>query len=508
MRLSLRFKITCILSLSVFLAVFLCWFANETLLNSFYQREKVESLCRAYDEVNQIANRVDSMSERDYIHSIDMTETGYSVNVYIVSSQTLRYIYPIELDLSKNQLSVSNRYERITYALREYIFGSLMEDSLNQIETLNSNEHYDVYKFYDNEVDASFIDLVGVLDCDDLIFVRTGCENIEESTLISSRFMAYIGIFVILAGSIFMYFFAGRLVRPINELSVISDKMSALDFEAKYSGKRKDEIGKLGESINSLSLKLENTITELKEANIELEKDIADKMAVDEMRKEFLSNVSHELKTPLALIMGYAEGLKDNVNDDEESRNFYCDVIADEASKMNSLVKKLLSLNEIEFGKNKLDVTRFNLTELIKGVAANMSLLKKDTGVKLVVDIAQDYYVWADENLIEEVVTNYLSNAYNHVDEQKIIDISCHMRDDNSVRVSVFNTGRPIPEDELEKIWLKFYKVDKARTREYGGNGIGLSIVKAIMEQHKKECGAVNHTAGVEFWFEIDSKSE
>lgn len=508
MKHSLRFKITCILSLTVFLVVFLCWLSNEVLLDSFYQMEKVGSLCQSYYDINSLSDDAKYLSEKEYMHTIDMTETRNSVSVYIISSKTFNYIYPLEMDMSKYQYSTTNKYSRISYALQNYIFGTMFENDSETTELIEANDKFDVYKFYDSEVESSFIDLVGILDDENIVFIRTGCENIEESTLISSRFLAIIGVVVIIAGSLFMYFFCGRLVRPINELSDISNKMSSLNFETKYLGKRKDEIGRLGDSINELSSKLEYTITELKTANIELEKDIADKQAVDDMRKEFLSNVSHELKTPLALIMGYAEGLKDNINDDEESRNFYCDVIIDEAEKMNNLVKKLLSLNEIEFGKNKLDMTRFNLTQMIKGVAYNMSVIKQETGIKSYVNIDRDYYVWGDAGLIEEVITNYLSNAYNHCDDQKIIDISCVEKDNGIIRVSVFNTGKPIPVEELENIWIKFYKVDKARSREYGGNGIGLSIVKAIMEQHKNGCGVTNHTAGVEFWFELDSKSE
>ena len=188
------------------------------------------------------------------------------------------------------------------------------------------------------------------------------------------------------------------------------------------------------------------------------------------MRKEFLSNVSHELKTPIALIQGYAEGLQDNINDDVESREFYCEVIIDEANKMNKMVKKLLTLNQIEFGNNQVSFEHFDIVQVLKSVINSALLL---AGQKEAVITMEDYeplYVWADEYMIEEVVTNYISNAINHVDGEKKINVSM-VKHDDVVRVSVFNTGKCIPEDELDKIWIKFYKVDKARTREYGGSG-------------------------------------
>ena len=193
----------------------------------------------------------------------------------------------------------------------------------------------------------------------------------------------------------------------------------------------------------------------------------------------------------------------ENVNDDEENRNFYCEVIVDEANKMNQLVKKLLSLNELEFGSNQTNFERFDMVELIKSVLSSTEILFKQNEVTLIFDEKGPVYVWADVYLIEQVVTNYISNALNHVDKQRIIEIKL-IPIENVLRVAVFNTGENIAEKELDKIWVKFYKVDKARTREYGGSGIGLSIVKAIMNSHNKECGVVNHSSGVEFWFEVD----
>ena len=225
---------------------------------------------------------------------------------------------------------------------------------------------------------------------------------------------------------------------------------------------------------------------------------------MDEMRKEFLSNVTHELKTPIALIQGYAEGLKDNISEDAESREFYCDVIVDEASKMNKMVKKLLTLNQIESGNDMVELERFDIVALIRAVLESSEILMKQKEIRVQFHQDLPIDVWADEYMIEEVVTNYLTNAINHADKEKVIDVRV-IREDKCVRISVFNTGEPIPQEDIDKIWMKFYKVDKARTREYGGSGIGLSIVKAIMESHNKPYGVINHSNGVEFWFELDA---
>ena len=244
------------------------------------------------------------------------------------------------------------------------------------------------------------------------------------------------------------------------------------------------------------------TISELKTANNELRKDIEQKVQIDEMRTEFLSHVSHELKTPIALIQGYAEGLKDNISEDEESRNFYCDVITDEAKKMNRMVQKLLTLNQIEFGNNKVEMERFDITELISNMLASNQILLEKGGIHVEFD-EKPVHVWADEFMIEEVVGNYLSNARNHVSDHGTIRIS-YCRHGDNLRVKVYNTGKHIPEEDLDKLWVKFYKVDKARTREYGGSGVGLSIVEATMKAHGKDYGVSNIEGGVEFYFEVE----
>ena len=283
--------------------------------------------------------------------------------------------------------------------------------------------------------------------------------------------------------------------------------MIHLDFEARYKGKSKNEFALLGENINKLSDSLEGTISELKTANNELKKDIEKKEAIDEMRKEFLSNVSHELKTPIALIQGYAEGLQVGVNDDEESKDFYCEVIMDEAAKMNHMVQRLMTLNQLEFGNDTVAMERFDIVNMIQNYIQSSQILTSQKNIEVRMQEYQPMFVWADEFKTEEVFANYFSNAINPCNGKKIIDIKL-VEKDKKVIVSVFNTGEPIPEEAISHVWEKFYKVDKARTREYGGSGVGLSIVKAIAESMNLEYGVKNYTNGVFFWFELELVEE
>ena len=182
-------------------------------------------------------------------------------------------------------------------------------------------------------------------------------------------------------------------------------------------------------------------------------------------------------------------------------------MIVDEADKMNKMVKRLLSLNQLEFGNGQVHLEHFDVQEVIKSVLASSEILFRQKEITLSFNESEPVYVWADEYMTEEVVMNYVSNAVNHTGGERIIEVKIQSVEGHA-RVSVFNTGEKIPEEEIGKIWNKFYKVDKARTREYGGNGIGLSIVKAIMEAHNQRFGVKNYDNGVEFWFELDEKAE
>ena len=384
----------------------------------------------------------------------------------------------------------------------EIQFGVLDDFVRGKREILEATDNYIVEKKTDDVKAMDSVNMVGVLDNGNGFLITTPAQSLKDSALISNVFYLYIGLFTIFISSVVIWFISRHITRPLQQLSELSKEMANLNFDAKYTSTSEDEIGVLGNNLNRMSGELEKTISELRTANNELQKDIEKKEQIDEMRKEFLSNVSHELKTPIALIQGYAEGLQECINDDQESREFYCDVIIDEAAKMNNMVKKLLSLNQLEFGNDTVNMERFDLTKLVKGVVQSAQLLASQKEAEIRFLQEEPISVWGDEFKIEEVVTNYVSNALNHVDFEKKIEIKAVKRGD-VVRLSVFNTGARIPEEDLDKIWIKFYKVDKARTREYGGSGIGLSIVKAIMDSMNQKCGVINYENGVEFWFEL-----
>lgn len=485
---SLRVKLTSILTALVFITIFAIWIFNRTFLVDYYLHSKMNTLGKTFDEIGAIY-KDNKISETELIQ-IERICENRNLSIYVITDKFI-----VEYPPSENSQKILSR---IDFLIKNYIFNSKQG-------AIKSTGNYTIYKSYDQHIGSNYIDLFGTIENGNIVYLRTNLESMQESVVIANKFLAYVGIMSVIIGTLIMFYVSKRFTKPIHQLAGIAKKMSDLDFDIKYDVTAHDEIGELGCSINSLSEKLEKTISELKSANNELLFDIQNKTQIDEMRKDFLSNVSHELKTPIALIQGYAEGLKDNVNEDEESREFYCDVIIDEAKKMNNMVQKLISLNKLEFGSNQVNFERFDIVALIKTVLNSTEILFQQKDVILHFEQYDPIYVWADEYLVEEVLTNYISNALNHVDGEKIIEIKL-IQEQDVVRIAVFNTGANIPEEELDKIWIKFYKVDKARTREYGGSGIGLSIVKAIMDSLNRECGVMNRETGVEFWFELDTK--
>ncbi|MCJ7834320.1 HAMP domain-containing histidine kinase [Cuneatibacter sp. NSJ-177] len=489
MKFSIRFKFTMILVAVVTGVIAAICFINNRYLETYVINEKQDQIQSMRQAVETY---VDNGYSDDQKQQLDRLSRINNIAVLVIQ-ETSGFS-----GLGQVQYASSLEQQGFSLRLDSYLRGK-GGPVISDIYTRGDN--YVIYKAYDSQLGSNQIDCIGMYEDADYI-LSTPLESIRESVTLSNKFLAGVGALAVIAGAILMYFVTRNLTKPILKLAALSEQMAELDFSVRYPGGKKDEIGILGDSMNHMSEKLQYTIEELKKANGQLEKDIEEKDRIDERRREFISNVSHELKTPIALIQGYSEGLKDDVNDDPESRDFYCDVIIDEAKKMNHIVKRLLNLGEIESGGMKLTLEDFNLVEVIRGVMQATSVLGKDHDCEVTLSAPEELWVRADEFMLEEVLQNYLSNAYHYVSNPGKIQVKAESQN-GLVRISVFNTGNPIPEEDLPHLWEKFYKVDKARTRKYGGSGIGLSIVKAIVNAHKGRCGVENKEDGVEFWFEF-----
>lgn len=542
---SIKFKITLLLVVTVTCLVAMLIGFNSFFSEKVYMNRKQKSMVSSYENVNDIMQKyTDSQIDKDTMCAdMENISTAKGISVLVVDSSWCTIYVSTQGDdsmIERLRMSIFNgdifknsgtsekapepknptddsvtdnpadADDKKDHKKRFDDIIDMSGTSLVENRTIiSSNDKYTLQKVYDERLGDYYLEIWGTLDNGYSIILRTPIQGIKDNVNISTTLIKYVGGAILIVGIISAFVVSTYITRPIKQLSDIAERMSEMDFDARYEGSDKGEIGLLGKSMNNMSEKLEHNIAELKKANLELKKDIDKKEKLEIMRTDFLSNVSHELKTPIALIQGYAEGLKEGITDDPESMGFYCDVIMDEANKMNTMVKRLLTLNQIEFGNDEPDMERFNINELIASVVDANAIRAGQKNMSIVFNNRNEQnFVWADEYKTEEVLTNYISNALNHCDGKQAIEVRTSKSEDGAtLTVTVYNSGRNIAEEDLERIWEKFYKTDKARTREYGGNGIGLSIVKAIMESMGQEYGVRNVSDGVEFWFTLDCKS-
>ena len=484
---SIRVQFAFIFASLMIVAIVLFLLINTAFLDDFYIRNKEVAIKNAYNKIAMAGDNAELQSEK-FDTELDAIALKYNIDVIVidVDSQTVS-------EKAKNP----DEMRRVIWD-RIFVQNGLGEND----KLIEQKSNYQLYITKDRFKDINYIEMYAIMDNDNIVLIRSALESIEESARITNMFLIGLGAIVILVGILVVFAVSKKVTKPILELADISERMGNLDFDVRYEDIQKNEIGLLGENINKMSQTLEKTISELKVANIELQRDIEKKEQIEEMRSEFLSAVSHELKTPLAIIRGYAEGLIEGVSSDKESMDYYCNVISDEADKMNSIVMKLLTLNELEAG-NSVTMERFDIVTLIENRLKETDVLFSQKEIEVIFDVKKPIFVWGDEFKAEEVLTNYISNAINHCSGDKRIVISVEELDDK-VRINVFNSGENIPEESLEHLYEKFYKVDKARTRDYGGSGIGLSIVKAIQDSINQAYGVNNEEKGVRFWFELE----
>lgn len=485
---SVKVKLFLMLSLIILLIILFLILVNNFVFGEFYLYSKTQSLKSVYEVINDYYN---SGANIDIDSELEKIAIKNNFDILIRNDQNINVFTS-----NKDFFSTLGQMNEMT-------------SSINSGQIIEQDEKYNIKKMKDIKTGISYVLLSSQLDNGYLLYIRIPLTSIEESVKISNNFLYLMAGFTILISAVIVSFVTRKFADPILELNNIAKKMANLDFSHKYRiTDADDEINNLGKSINVMSDKLERTIKQLRRTNIELEKDIEEKSKIDEMRKSFISDVSHELKTPIALIQGYSEGLLENVNTDEESRKFYAEVILDETNKMDKLVKQLLELMTIEYGKREFNDNKFNVVELEQQIIIKSQVMLQEKEAKMELVSPEEINVIADDFYIEQVISNYVTNALKHVKEvngENYIKIYNEVNvEKNKVRIKVFNTGDNIKEEDLSRIWNRFFKADESRNRDDGGTGIGLSFVKAIMNNYKNEYGVVNKENGVEFYFDLD----
>lgn len=327
--------------------------------------------------------------------------------------------------------------------------------------------------------------------------VRSNALTASWAYFISTLLLS--GIMIIIA-----IIYASSVINPLLIINDKTRKIINMDFSETCPPFKIKEIHELGSNINSLSASLSSALGELQNENRRLEMDIEMKRRMEKTMRSFMANVSHELKTPISIIQGYAEGMKFGIGCD--STEEFCDIIIEESDKMNNLVCRLMEY--LQYGNENYRVNKitFNIASFIRECVDLRSHRIKEADADITVDIDERLYGYGDTELLSNVFNNYLSNALSHLDyEKKIVITSKDMG--SCCRISVFNTGRQIPGSDIENIWQSFYRADKSHSRAEGRFGLGLSIVAKLQDLHGQRYGVMNRENGVEFWFDIEKKA-
>lgn len=365
-----------------------------------------------------------------------------------------------------------------------------------------------------------------LVDGSKLVLGFTSMQSITEAVGVIEMFYKYFYIAAIVAIVMLSLIYTKMITRPLKRINKVAMKMAHLDFNEKCTVESEDEIGGLAHTLNFLSSKLQDSLFSLQSANEKLRRDINKERELENMRKEFIADVSHELKTPITLIKGYAEGIKDDVFSKEEVE-YSLDVIIGESDKMSNLVKGMLDLSSLESDNMVLSKELCNIGEIIGNTIKKLKPSLEEKEIHVHMDLQEGLKVKGDPFKLEQVVTNFLTNAIRHTNFKGDIWIVSNVESEralcevnngksqvtpamknssNNVMISFENSGSHIEKEDMEKIWIKFYKRDKSRNRSLGGTGLGLSIVKKIIELHEGFYGVRNTERGVMFYFGIDGE--
>lgn len=521
-RRSLSAKMIAVFSAILVAVVALNIVINALLLTRVHRKMKIGSMEELYFSISKAYEEKDDDDE--VIDLVKESLANHNLRVFVWDSKDNLIIDSLPLSRKDNktfedkesderkeepfnrEFPSTNRDFRHDFRFDRNNEFFIMNIDVPKEHVISSNDEYTLFSVETfQKTDEENICLRGDLANGYRVLIQMPVASIEEAVYASNMLLLTVGAVMLLIGIIIVALTSKTVAKPVKELSDIASSMTNLDFSVKYVSNRKDEIGQLGKSIDLLSEKLEQTIGELFEKNERLEKDIELKSKIDTMRKEFIANASHELKTPVALIRGYAEGLGDNIISDEESRKIYTDVIIEEADKMDYIIRQMLEMMEIDATDSILNAQKFSLSLLVEEVIDSFEVILNSKKIRL--DFASDgeYNIEGDRYKIHQAVTNYISNAVNHVDDNKDIRVKIRKIDDK-IEFSVYNSGNNIPESEFEAIWERFYKVDKAHSRQYGGTGLGLSIVKSVVQLHGGQYGVRNTDDGVEFYFILNEE--
>jgi signal transduction histidine kinase len=470
------------------------YFAQAFFFQSFYSYKKTISLVKEVNKFNDLYSlHIDN--DADLYKALQKFENDNNAQVIIFLNGNIKYI-------SNNIYGNKESFDTFTGFASELIND---KDLINQAVAYSQPR----YKTFENV--SSGLKKIGVVSPmslnsknDSLIFCVASIQPITEASEVINEFYIYLFWGLIVISIVLALIYSNLISKPLVNLTHAANKISNMDFSAICETNREDEIGSLAKSLNFLSKNLQAALQDLQKKNKKLEDDIEKERQLEDMRKDFISNVSHELKTPIGIIEGYAEGLKDGIVSGEDAQ-IYLETIIDESQKMSFLVTNMLELSKLESGTIKPNFEAFNINRLITKILKKHKPDFEENKFNVNFNSSTPYsYVYADPFQMEQVLTNVITNAIKYTPPNNDININIEEGLDK-FKISVQNMGVTVPDEEISKLFDKFYRLDKSRERtQKNSTGIGLSIVKNILRLHNSEFNLQNIDDGVEFYFYLE----
>ncbi len=450
----LKFHIWLYLIIFTLIIILFLWLFQVIFINKYYELSKIDQIKNT--TVKIIRNYSD---DSEYLDKI-----SYEDNVCIEVVENRMTIY------SSNE---SNR-------------GCLTSNYKYKNEFYNSGESEQTIKLINPLFNTKTLIYAKKYNDDITIFVNASLEPLDTTISILSNQLIIVSLIVIVLALIIGYFISKRISKPIENMNEDALKLANGDYNFQFDNNSNiSEIDTLANTLNYAKKELEHT---------------------DELRRDLMANVSHDLKTPLTMIKGYAEMIRDLNYNNEEKRNANLNVIIEESERLNVLVEDILTLSKIQANKDTINKEDFDLVELINNIIKRYSIYKETEGYNFEVNTPDKVIINADKKKIEQVIYNLINNAINYTgDDNKVI---INVIQDKKIRVEIKDTGNGIKEEDLPHIWEKYYHSKKKHKRNVIGTGIGLSIVKTILESHKFRYGVISEVGkGTTFYFEIKKMS-
>lgn len=486
--------------LFVMTSVFLVCFMALTLIfqtfifEDFYERKKTDVLTKEIEQFSK-QNSFELKNPSKLYTALKEFENKNNSKIAIFSVDgNLRYISS-NLENDKEDIKMLTEFCKTLLKSKEILY-----------QLFKTNRPVST-NFYSNNGTNKNIGVAAPMSInsidDSLVLSVASLQPIIEASNVINEFYIYMFIGILFICLIISSIFSSLVSHPLKKINHIANKMSKMDFSEKCETNRDDEIGNLAKTLNFLSENLQSSLQNLKEQNKKLEEDIEKERKLETMRKDFIASVSHELKTPIGIIEGYAEGVKDGIVSGEDEIA-YLETIIDESKKMGKLVSNMLELSKLESGVIKPQLEIFNINRLIAKVVNTLKpdCIEKDLEIKFLPNTEYSY-VNADIFQMEQVLTNIITNAIKYTPKNNNIFIYIDEIDNDYFKISVLNTGTSIPDGESINLFNKFYRLDKSRNRKSNSTGLGLAIVKNILDLYHSSYNIKNVENGVLFEFSL-----